>query len=211
MAGTRQSGATMNEPSPYQPPLPQTPSDIPYPLVGEPAVVKVFGILHLVFAALGIISAIWGLFIVFAGNPFLKMAPSSPEIQAQLDMQAKLNPMTIATNTLSLFVAALMIIAGIQLVKNRKTALKWSNWYAFASLGAKAISLVLVILFVVPAMREIARTMIPGSASGGEGAMGMMMAGGAIGSVAVTCIYPILTLILLNRPKVKAWFAHLPG
>lgn len=199
----------MNESSPYQPPLPQEPSNLPYPLVGEPVVVKVFGILHLVFAGLGILGASWGLFIAVVGNPFLKLAPSSPQIQAQLDMQAKLNPMTIVTNSLSLLIAVPMIIAGVQLLKKRKTALKWSNIYAFSSLGAKAIALVLAFIFVIPAMQEVATTIVP-SSDGGK-AMGKFMVVGAIGGVLVSLIYPVLTLVLLNRPRVKAWFAHLPG
>lgn len=201
----------MNDPSPYQPPLPQGPSNSPYPLVGEPAVVKVFGILHLVFAGLGIFGAAWGLFIVFAGNPFLKLAPATPQMQAQIDMRTKLDPMTLATNGLSLLIAVPMIVAGIQLLKNRKTALKWSNLYAYASLGVKAITLVLVVLFVVPSMTEVGKTLLPSSSPGGENIMGSVMAGAAIGGVIVSCIYPILTLILLNRPRVKAWFAQLPG
>jgi hypothetical protein len=191
----------MNETSPYQPPMPQEPSDIAYPLVGEPAVVKVFGILHLVFAGLGILGASWGLFIALVGNPL-------PQSQAQLNMQAKLNPMTIATNSLSVLIAVPMIIAGIQLLKKRESALKWSNIYAFSSIGAKVVGSVFTFIFGIPAMREVAATIVP-SADGGK-AMGTFMVAGAIGAMLVSFIYPVLSLVLLNRPRVKAWFAHLP-
>lgn len=200
----------MHDPSPYQPPLPQDTSSNPYAHVGEPAVVKVFGILHLVFAGIGIILASWGLFIVIAGNPFLRLTETTPQMQAQIEMQSKLNPMGLATNSLALLVAVPMIIAGIQLLKKRKTALKWSNLYAFSSLGAKAINLALTLIFVMPIMQEATKAILP-SSSGAGSAMGIAMIGGAIGSVAVSCIYPVLTLILLNRPNVKAWFSRLPG
>ena len=198
----------MHESSLYQPPLPQEPSNNPYAYVGEPAVVKVFGILHLIFAGLGILSVCWGLFIVIFGNPLLKLTPSTPQMQAQMEAQAKLHPMTVATSILSLLVAVPMIIAGIQLLKSRKTALKWSNIYAFSSLGAKVSNLILIVI-AIPTMLEISKTLMPSSA--GVDGMGMAMVGGAVGSVVVTCLYPVLTLILLNRPAVKAWFAHLPG
>ncbi len=115
----------MNEPSPYQPPLPQGPPSI-QPLVGEPPSVKVFGILHLIFAGLGVITALWGLFIAVVGNPFLKLAGSTPHMNAQLEaqmaMQEKITPMSITSSILSLLVAIPMITAGILMLKNAETA-----------------------------------------------------------------------------------------
>ncbi len=180
-------------------------------MLGDPPAVKVFGILHLVFAGLGLLGAVWGLFIAVVGNPFLKFSPAGPEMDAQLALQAKINPMTITSGILSLLVAVPMIIAGIQLLQKRKSALKWSNTYAWSSLGAKLINLVLAVTIMVPAMQEmtqgiLAKSPAPAAVSG---IMSGFMAVGAIGGVVVSAVYPILTLFLLNRPATKAWFASL--
>lgn len=36
------------------------------------------------------------------------------------------------------------------------------------------------------------------------------MIGGAVIGIVVGCIYPVLALILLNRPATKDWFANRP-
>jgi hypothetical protein len=206
----------MDPASPYQPPLPQGPPSFPGMHVTPPAV-KVFGILHLVFAGLGVVGALWALFIAVVGNPFLKMAGANPQLgeqmEAQIAMQARINPASITSSALSLLVAIPMIVAGVLLLKERKNALKWSNAYAWSSLGSKTINLVLAVTIVVPAMQEMTRGILktapmPGAASD---VMSMAMAGGAIGGVLVSCVYPILTLVILNRPATKEWFAGRPG
>lgn len=206
----------MDASSPYQPPLPQGPP-LMSGMAAAPPAVKVFGILHLVFAGLGVISALWALFIALVGNPFLKIAGSTGELggqlEAQIAMQAKINPVSITSSALSLLVAVPMIVAGVLLLKERKNALKWSNAYAWSSLGAKVINLILTATILVPAMQEMMRditksTPMPGQASD---IMSLAMSGGAIGGVLISCAYPILTLAILNRPATKEWFAGRPG
>ncbi len=179
-------------------------------MLGEPPAVKVFGILHLVFAGLGLLGAVWGLFIEVVGNPFLKFSPPD-QMDAQIAMQAKIGSMTITSSILSLLVAIPMIIAGIQLLKKRRNGLKWSNTYAWSSLGAKLINLVLALTIMIPAMQEMTQGMLANSKapSAMSGIMSGFMAVGTIGGVVVSCIYPILALALLNRPATKAWFATL--
>lgn len=205
----------MNEPSPYQPPLPQGPPSIPYAVIGTPPTVTVLGILHLVFAGFGVLVAIWGLFISIMGNPFLKLIQASPQMSAQMDaqmaMQEKTRPMTLTASTLSLLVAIPMVIAGIQLLRKRKNGLKWSNAYAFSSLGAKFANLMMTVMILIPAMQEMSRGILKTSRapSSASDIMAGFMTGGAIGGVLVSCAYPVITLILLNRPRTKEWFASL--
>ena len=200
----------MNEPFPYQPPLTQGPPSIPPAMLGEPPAVKVFGILHLVFAGIGLLGAIWGLFIAVVGNPFLKFSPPG-QVDAQLAMQEKISPMTTTSGILSLLVAIPMIIAGVQLLKKRRNGLKWSNTYAWSSLGAKLINLVLAVTIMIPAMQEMTEGLLSKSKGPAavSGIMSGFMAAGTIGGVVVSCVYPILALVLLNRPATKAWFATL--
>ncbi|MES2921274.1 MAG: hypothetical protein V4819_07000 [Verrucomicrobiota bacterium] len=201
----------MSEPSPYQPPLPQGPASIPPAMLGEPPAVKVFGILHLVFAGIGLIGAVWGLVIAAVGNPFLKFTPAGPELDAQIALQEKINPMTLTSGILSLLVAVPMIVAGIQLLRKRKNGLKWSNTYAWSSLGAKLINLVLAVTIMIPAMQEMTQGILAQSKapSAVSGIMSGFMAAGTILGIVITCVYPILTLVLLNRPATKTWFASL--
>lgn len=203
--------------SPHQPPLPQGPPGLPLVFPVEPPSVKVFGILHLVFAGLGILGALWGLFIAMMGNPFLALTQGSPgmnaQMEAQLAMQEKVKPMSIASAVLSLLVAIPMIVAGVRLLKKRGSGLKWSNIYAWSSLGAKAVNLALTMGILIPAMQEMTRTIVGSSRMPGfaSSIMSGSMIGGAIIGVLVPCIYPALVLIILNRPTTKEWFARQPG
>lgn len=206
----------MNEESPYQAPLPQGPPYIPQAMVGEPPAVKVFGILHLVLAGVGSISAIWGLFIAIIGNPFMKLMPSTPEMKAHLEaqeaLQAQMLPLTITSSIISLLVAVPMIIAGVKLLKKRKDGLKWSNIYAWSSIAAKMITLVLTATIAAPAMKEMSEGLMKssGAPSAAAGAMSGVMTGAAAVGVLISCTYAIVTLVVLNRPATKAWFASRP-
>lgn len=200
----------MNEPSLHEPSLSHGSPAFPPALLGEPPAVKVFGILHLVFAGFGLIGAGWGLFVALVGNPFLKFSPAG-QMDAQIAMQTKISPMTITSGILSLLVAIPMIIAGVQLLKKRRNGLKWSNTYAWSSLGAKLINLVLAVTIMIPAMQEMTQGMLASSKAPAavSGMMSGFMAVGTIGGVVISCVYPILALVLLNRPATKAWFATL--
>jgi len=183
-------------------------------MMGDPPVVKVLAIMHLVFAGIGIMSAVWALLIAIVGNPFLKMMPHNPQmdahLQTQMEMQQRIQPMSLTSGVLSLIVAVPMIIAGIRMLKKKRDGLKWSNRYAFISLGAKAVNLILTFTILLPAMRAMSAGMMPNSSMPGgmEDMMSGFMIGGTIGGVLLSCLYPILTLVLLNRPQVKEWFAR---
>lgn len=207
----------MSDLSPYQPPLVQEPLPMPAPEIAEPAAVRVLGVMHLVFAGWGILTASWAMFMAVSGNPFLKVAragvPMTDAMKAQISMQAKTQPVTVAMAVLSLLVAIPMIVAGIRLLKKRRSALKWSNGYAYASLTAKMVNLVMSATIIVPAMREMSQSIFAGSHAPGrtEEIMGMVMAGSVIFGSVLACTYPVLSLILLNGSKAKEWFATREG
>lgn len=186
-------------------------------MLGEPPAVKVLAILHLVFAGIGLLGAVWGLFIAFFGNPFFKLMATDPhmsrQLEAQVQMQQKIAPMSIATGILSILVAVPMIIAGVRMLKKRRDGLKWSNIYAFSSLGAKSVNFILALTILVPAMSDMTEGMMHGARvpGGAKNMMSGFMAGGALGGVLISCVYPILTLVLLNRPACKAWFNSRPN
>lgn len=201
-----------------QPP-PLTPEEVSelagkeYAHLGQPQTVKVFGVLHVVFAGLGLLGAIWGLYVAIAGNPFTSFGPSTPAMQAQAQaeaaMQKTLLPLTLGSTALTLVITALMFTAGILLLKKRKSGLKWSNRYAWTSLVGKVINAVMIFAFVFPATKEMTEQMTKGSPLP-TGVMEAIMLGSMVVGVVISSIYPILTLVLLNRPNVKTWFANQP-
>jgi len=73
---------------------------------------------------------------------------------------------------------------------------------------AKIVGGVMVMLYVIPAQRQMMEEQF-GAAGGMPGSAKNVMeaatAGGAIIGILFSCIYPVLALILLNRKPVKAW------
>ncbi len=184
----------------------QPPPSIPGAVA--PASIKVFGVLHLVFAGLGILGAIWSVASLFMQAGLGIVPESDPHFQAQVRFQEQSGWTTWVTAAMSLGVAAVMIPAGIKLLRNRSDALKWSNLYAWSSIGAKIVSLGLTAAVIAPAMRELMNSTMEGLPGGAESVViGGMIVAGMIW-ILVALIYPILTLSLLNRQPVKDWLAR---
>ncbi len=180
--------------------------------LGQPQQVKVFGILHVIFAGFGLLSSAWGLLLIAIGNPFMLFLPKTPQMEAQAKvqeaMQAKMMPMTVISTVLTVTVGLIMLRAGILLLKKRRGGLYWSNLYSYVSLAAKAVNLVLAFIYTVPAMKEMTNTM----AGGGPTLPGVewIMIGSMLLGIVIAAAYPIAALVLLNRPNVKQWFSTRP-
>ena len=183
------------------------------PQVGEPQPVKIFGIMHLVFGAYGIFNVVIAIAFMVFGNFFLKFLPQTPEMAAQAaaqdEMTRRLMPLSIATTVLTIAVTALIIIAGIALLKKRRSGLKWSNRYAISSIIMKILLTILTITFTFPATKEMMQSHSPSGAHAVGVEIGMMF--GTLVGVLLPIIYPIVALILLNRPAIKDWFANRPA
>jgi hypothetical protein len=164
-----------------------------------------------IFGAYGALAGIWALVVIFFGNPMLKLMGNSPQVQIQTDMQSEMMPYTIFGTVLSIILTILIINAGVLLLKKRKNALKWSNIYAYASIGMKIINLLISIVWIAPMTKEMMSTVSAGSAGGTFGAFGPVMIISMVVGFLVTLIYPVLTLVLLNRPPIKTWFANQPS
>lgn len=201
-----------------QPP-PLTPQDIAamqtaqYADLGQPQTVKVFGIMHVIFAVFGLLMSVWAVFVIVVGNPFLHLMPHTPEMAAQAKAQAAMEesmmPMNIISTGLTVLVGVIMLRAGILLLKKRRSGLLWSNRYAWASLAAKVVNIVLVFIYTMPAMKEMLAS-TPGGTAAMPGGMEWIMVGSMLIWIVTMSAYPIITLILLNRPKTKEWFANRP-
>ena len=183
-----------------------------YAETGQPQSVKVFGIMHVLLAVYGFGATALGIITAMVGNPIYQFLPKSPELAKQMaleaQMQDKMMVATVIALVLTAVTAVLILIAGIKLLKKRSSGLVWSNRYAWTSLAGKVVTLILTFLYTIPAMREMA--VDPALPAAAQSVMKSTMTIGAVIGVLATCIYPILTLVLLNRPNTKAWFAAQP-
>jgi predicted small integral membrane protein len=182
-------------------------------MLGQPQTVKIFGIMHVILAGYGILMSAFALIVAFTGNPILKLMPKNSAMAAQAQMQAemqeKMMPATVISTVITVIIAVLMLIAGIKLLKKRKDGLKWSNRYAWTSLAGKAVNLVFAFTFTLPLMSEMTKSMSHGRA-GMPAAFDTIVVASTIFGVLIMCVYPILALVLLNRPRTKEWFAAQP-
>lgn len=195
-----------------------TPQDIAamqtaqYADLGQPQTVKVFGIMHVILAVYGFGALVLGVIIALVGNPVYNFMPKTPELTKQMAMEAQMQDqmrvVTVLGLVMALVLSILILIAGIKLLQKRRGGLVWSNRYAWTSLAAKVVTLVLTFLYTIPAMWEMA--VDPALPAAAQSMMRITMVVGAVLGVVGTCIYPILSLILLNRPKTKEWFANRP-
>lgn len=202
----------MDQPPPLTPQEIAARQSVEYASTGQPQTVKIFGITHLVLGAYGVLTTILAIAAMVGMNPFLAMMPKSAGASAQMEQQARMQsemmPMTIVTTGIAIATTAFIITAGILMLKRRRSGLKWSNRYAWTSLFGKVVGVILTIFYTIPMVRE----MTAGSGAPGmpAGAMEGVMIGSMVFGFVITCAYPILTLVLLNRPKTKEWFAAQP-
>lgn len=202
----------MDEDSPYQVPLSTSPPSLPPG--PAPQAVKVFGILHLVFAGFGFVFGIWGLVSIKFVAIFQVSTPADPMMVAQRKYMEDLWPVTVMQSIFSMGLAALLLVAGIKLVRAIHDGVMWSNRYAWTSITAKMISLVVTVAYVLPLtnrmMSEVftnTKGMPAGTANMMTGVMKSMNSLASVASPVVACIYPLLALYFLSRPAVKDWVA----
>lgn len=200
-----------------QQPPPLTPEEVArlsaseYVQLGQPQTIKIFGIFHLILGGLGSLMLLWTLVIIFYGNPFMAMVGNTPEMQAQENFQNETMGVTIFTTAIHALITVLILMAGVKLIKGRRDALKFSNGYAWLSLASKVINLVVSLVYVLPKTAELMPAPAPGSAVIPSSGMEIFMIGTFAGTFIMGIIYPILSLVLLNRPNVKSWFTNQPA
>jgi len=196
------------------PPLPASGGPPPFPPppgpgTFEPGAVKVFGVMHLIFAAIGLF---WGLYSLV--SPFfthLFVSPKDPTYELQMKLQADLKWVSIGTGVMVLVLAGMMLVAGLKLLRSDPDGVKWSILYAWISIASKILSAVAGILVVVPATKSMMRGVFESSGmSAGPGkemasVIDIVMSVSSVAAPLISCTYPALVIYFFTRPGVKAW------
>ena len=167
----------------------------------RPTAVTVFGILNIVFAALGIIGVIGSVMLFAAVGADSK----NPVVQIIHDNAAYAAWMKISV-ALGLPVSAALLAAGIGLLQLRPWARRFSIIYAIYSMVMVVVGSVINYFFLMQPMLEQAH-----QKSGPEAAGAI---GGAIGGTVGGCfglIYPVVLLIFMLRANVVAAFGPADG
>jgi hypothetical protein len=186
----------------------------------EPASIKVFGIFHLIIAGLGSIGTIFGLVMLQFSNQFSKlmtMAPpgsssgaSSQQEKAVIQYLGETRTYTYITSGFSIILAVMLIIAGIRLLKKRESGRVMSIRYAWASIGTKVITLVMILTFMMPATTRYNEAMFSSIGSGMGSTMNVVTQISQLVGLAMTLIYPIVVLIMMRKEKVITFLAAQP-
>ena len=163
----------------------------------RPASVTVFGVLNIVFGALGILGIIFTIISLMVisphatNNPVLEIMRNSPGYAAWMKIALPLGFLATGVS----------ITAGIGLLKLKNWGRALSIGYAIYSIVAGILGSVLNYVFIMQPLMEQA------SHKSGPEAAGLI--GAAIGGTFGSCfgmIYPVLLLIFMFRPNVVAAF-----
>lgn len=190
--------STETDSTPLAPPVMEQPSSVP----------KVFGIIHLVYAGLGMIGGLMGLanpaLAKFTTGPILEIAKKSGKsTEAYESAVAETARYAMMNGVVQIALAILLLIAGLNLIKYQLKGAKLSKIWALAR-----IPLAIVFSFLsMDATKRMMTTQNELIGTGNPSMDNMMETMGTVGivfGILMVSVYPILTLIFLSRAKVMA-------
>lgn len=186
---------------------------MPFQAAPEPPAVRVFGILHLVLAGIGLLGGLWTIFSAQLTHLFVKQKDLNQA--AQLRYLDDISWVSTLTGAFMLGLSILLAIAGLKLVGSRPDGVVWSHRYAWTSIATKLVSLVVTVAVVLPATQRMMSEMlstVPGMPGGAERTFATVMRSvtsvTSVASPILSCLYPALALFFLSRPAVKEWVAR---
>jgi hypothetical protein len=160
----------------------------------RPASATTFGILNIIFAGLGVfglVASITLLTVMDTRNPVVRIIQNNPAYAAWMKLSVPLG----------LLSCAILLTAGIGLLRMKNWARLLSIGYAIYAILFGIVGIVINFLFLVrPMLEEASHKQGPEAAGEIGGAIGGGI-GGCIGLV-----YPVLLLIFMTRPKLVAAF-----
>jgi hypothetical protein len=162
----------------------------------RPTAVTVFGILNIVFAALGACGLL-ATVAMFVPGPF---SDQNPVVKIMEDHPAYALWVKV-TIPLGLAAVVVLLAAGIGLLQLKEWGRKLSIGYAIYAILSVLANAAISFIVVVPALMEAAAQRHGPEAAGAAG--GVI---GAVFGVIVGPIYPCFLLYFMTRPYVKAAF-----
>jgi hypothetical protein len=185
--------------NPYQPPSSFQP---PYStqVAQRPAAATVFGILNILFGALGICSIPLTGMMLFA--PMDKqMTDQNPALKLMAE-NAGYKLFMMAGLGLGMIAVVVLIIAGIGLWQLKPYGRTLSIGYGIYGVAANVVGLLVNSMLLFPVLLDKVNAAPPGPQQAGA-------YGGLIGGIAGGCmgfVYPVLILIFMFRPNMVAAF-----
>ena len=165
------------------------PGGYPYGAPRRSAIPKVIGILMIIFSSLGILLALVGL---ATGGGF--GMPSGTGFESR--MREELTSYTQVTNGIALPIAILQLLAGIWAVGYRRRAPLLATTYSVVTMLNQILSAFLLFSWYLPALEQA----LP--ARFYEQMQAAMIVGFIFGLL-IGLTWPILVLVLMNRPSAK--------
>jgi len=165
-----------------QPPPSQVPN--PYTVVHDspkPASIKVFGILHIVFGAMGFVSGgVGALFWIFASR-----IPLANEFERSINTQYSegYTTLVLTSSCFYFLVSSFQIACGVGLLKEKR-------WGHTGSLGYAIVTILYLIAYTISTIMM------------SNGPFIVITIAGSLTGALVALIYPICILIFLTRPNV---------
>lgn len=172
----------------------------------RPTAVTVFGVLGILFGALGVLCSPLSLFSAFGlSESLMQMGGAVPGVMEQqmaIYAQPSVKVFLVAQSIIGLALSSALLIGGIGLLRLDKWGWTLSVAYGIGGLiWAPLAAILSYLLITVPMMQQMD---MPASALGGG-------AFGALCGSAISFIYPILLLVFMFQPSIKAAFDSQSG
>ena len=158
-----------------------------------PASITVFGVLNLVFGAMGICGLIFAVIGIVVERMELPNQPPNP-VADVMNQNAFYSGFNMVNVGLGFLVTILLLVAGICLLKKQRLGRTLSNIYGIYGIVMGLIGMFLFVVFLRPDLMAITQDGVP---------LGAITFWAAIGGGLLGMVYPVLLLIFINRPKVK--------
>lgn len=189
----------------------------------EPKAIKVFGILHLVFGFLTLPVLILSFVFIFLAESIFgllaEVSAEAPDSEESVEMMNLLGSTFadqmgyyVVSLIISLVLTVLLLRAGFALVKRRKGAVAKSVLWSWAVIAYVVISVPVSFFYLGQSQRETTRRIeelsgSPASSSSGAGGIAEQVGTSVLGAI-FYLIYPVLVLVLLNRPQVRDYLSR---
>ncbi len=164
----------------------------------RPTAVTVLAIFNIIFGVLGALCTPFSAVGLFLPQP--ASAPPNPVVEA-----IKAQPIYFGWNIISLvlgtILAICLLMSGVGLLQMRSWGRTLALGYAFTGMALGAISTLMMMVFVYPRLAGMLDSSDPAALGGAIGGMA-----GGIGGACCGMIYPIIILVVLHNPVVKAAF-----